>query len=65
MHRRLLLVAALALAGSGCAYRVDIAAPATSAETTKVYAADGSLITSLHAEQDREHVALGEMSTSL
>jgi penicillin-binding protein 1A len=65
MHRSLFLVAALALAGSGCAYRVDIAAPAASAETTKVYAADGSLITSLHAEQDREHVPLAEMSTSL
>ncbi|HET9770134.1 MAG TPA: PBP1A family penicillin-binding protein, partial [Acidimicrobiia bacterium] len=65
MLRRLVLVVALALAGSGCAYRVDIAAPAASAETTKVFAADGSLITSLHAEQDREHVPLDEMAASL
>jgi penicillin-binding protein 1A len=65
MLRRLLVIAALALLGSGCAYRVDIAAPAASAETTKVFAADGSLITTLHAEQDREHVPLAEMAPSL
>jgi penicillin-binding protein 1A len=62
MLRRLSLVIALALAGSGCAYRVDIAAPAAQAETTKVFAADGSLITTLHAEQDREEVPLAEMA---
>ena len=65
MLRRLSVVVALALAGSGCAYRVDIAAPAAQAETTKVFAADGSLITTLHAEQDREHVALSEMAPAL
>ena len=65
MLRRLSLVVALAVAGSGCAYRVDIAAPAAQAETTKVFAADGSLITTLHAEQDREEVALEEMAPVL
>jgi penicillin-binding protein 1A len=65
MLRRLSLVVALALAGSGCAYRIDIAAPAAQAETTKVFAADGSLITTLHAEQDREQVALSEMADPL
>ena len=40
MLRRLWLVVALALAGSGCAYRVEIAAPAAQAETTKVFAAE-------------------------
>ena len=65
MVRRLWLLLALALAGSGCAYRVDIAAPAAQAETTKVFAADGSLITSLHAEQDREQVSLKEMAPAL
>jgi penicillin-binding protein 1A len=59
------LVVALALAGSGCAYRVDIAAPAAQAETTKVFAADGSLITTLHAEQDREEVPLAEVAPAL
>jgi penicillin-binding protein 1A len=59
------LILALALAGSGCAYRVDIATPAAQAETTKVFAADGSLITSLHAEQDREEVSLAEVSPVL
>ena len=62
MLRRSWLVVALALAGSGCAYRVDIAAPEAQAETTKVFAADGSLITTLHAEQDREEVGLEEMA---
>ena len=56
---------ALALAGSGCAYRVDIARPAAQAETTKVFAADGSLITTLHAEQDREEVPLSEVAPVL
>src|SRR5207253_9011763 len=65
MLRRLCLVAALALAGSGCAYRVDIAAPAAQAETTKVFAADGSLLTTLHAEQDREQVPLTQMAEPL
>ena len=65
MVRRLALVVALALAGGGCAYRVDIAAPAAQAETTKVFAADGSLITTLHAEQNREEVPLAEMAPVL
>ncbi|HEY0396973.1 MAG TPA: PBP1A family penicillin-binding protein [Acidimicrobiia bacterium] len=65
MLRRFWLVVALTLAGSGCAYRVDIAAPAAQAETTKVFAADGSLITTLHAEQDREQVRLDEMAAPL
>jgi hypothetical protein len=65
MLRRLCLVLALALAGSGCAYRVDIARPAALAETTKVFAADGSLITTLHAEQDREEVTLAQVSPVL
>ena len=65
MLRRLCLVIALALAGSGCAYRMDIAAPPAPPETTKVFAADGSLITSLHAEENREHVTLADMSPSL
>ncbi|HEX2180572.1 MAG TPA: biosynthetic peptidoglycan transglycosylase, partial [Actinomycetota bacterium] len=65
MVRRLALVVALALAGSGCAYRVDIAAPAAQAETTKVFAADGSLITTLHAEQNREEVPLTEVAPVL
>ena len=66
MVRRLcLLVVALTLAGAGCAYRVDIAAPAAQAETTKVFADDGSLITTLHAEQDREQVPLAQMAAPL
>src|SRR5438093_266002 len=66
MFRRLrLVVAALALAGTGCAYRIDIAAPPAQAETTKVFAADGSLITTLHAEQDREQVPLAQMAEPL
>jgi 1A family penicillin-binding protein len=65
MLRRLCFLVALALAGSGCAYRVDIARPVAQAETTKVFAADGSLITTLHAEQDREEVPLTEKAPVL
>jgi len=65
MLRRLVLVVAFALAGSGCAYRVEIAAPPAQAETTRVFAADGSVITSLHAEQDREQVSLADMAGEL
>src|ERR1043165_4795074 len=43
MLLRLVLVVAFALAGSGCAYRVEIAAPPAQAETTRVFAADGSV----------------------
>ena len=62
MVRRLWFVVALALAGSGCAYRVDIARPVAQAETTKVFAADGALITTLHAVLDREEGPLTEMA---
>src|SRR5437588_12100385 len=65
MLRRLGLLLALCLAGSAGAYRVEIAAPPTQAETTKVFAADGSLITTLHAEQDREQVPLAQMADPL
>ena len=65
MLRRLAIFVALALAGGGCAYQVEIAAPGAQAETTKVFAADGSLLTTLHAEQDREEVSLSEMSGAL
>ena len=65
MLRRVALYVAVALAGAGCAYDIDIAAPAAPAETTKVFAADGSLITTLHAEQNREHVPLSEMAVEL
>ena len=65
MLRRLALLVAVALAGSGCAYSVKIAAPPAPPETTKVFAADGSLITTLHAEQNREHVPLSEMAADL
>src|SRR2546423_3363740 len=65
MLRRLGLLLALCLAGSACAYRVDFAGPAAQAETTKVFADDGSLITTLHAEQDREQVPLAQMAEPL
>jgi penicillin-binding protein 1A len=52
------LVVALALLGGGCAYQVGLTAAPHQAESTKILAADGTLVTTLHAEQDREHVAL-------
>jgi penicillin-binding protein 1A len=65
MLRRLAVVLALALGSGACAYQVEVAAPPVDATSTKAFAADGTLITTLHAEQDREEVALAEISPSL
>lgn len=68
MVRHLAVLVALALAlvlGAGCAYEVELAVPPAPAESTKVFAADDTLITTLHAEQDREQVALGEIAPAL
>jgi penicillin-binding protein 1A len=58
-------VLALALLGAGCAYQVDLVGAPRQAESTKILAADGSLITTLHAEQDREHVTLDAIAPVL
>src|SRR5688572_26452884 len=65
MFSRLVCAVALALGLGACAYDVEVAAPPPPAESTKVFAADGTLITTLHAEQDREPVALEDMAPTL
>jgi membrane peptidoglycan carboxypeptidase len=58
LGRAAVLLLVFALLGAGCAYEVDLTEAPRQAESTKILAADGSLITSLHAEQDRERVSL-------
>ncbi|MGH8973478.1 MAG: PBP1A family penicillin-binding protein [Acidimicrobiia bacterium] len=65
MLRRLVAVLVLTLGSGACAYQVEVTAPPVGATSTKVFAADGTLITTLHAEQDREEVALAEIAPSL
>ncbi|MGH9021772.1 MAG: transglycosylase domain-containing protein, partial [Acidimicrobiia bacterium] len=62
---KLVCAAALTLGAGACAYQVEVSSPPPPAESTKVFAADGTLITTLHAEQDREQVPLGEMAPAL
>jgi penicillin-binding protein 1A len=58
----------LVLAGSACAWQPP-AAPrvdaSDNAQTSKVFAADGTLITELHAEQNRETVPLDRIGAPL
>jgi penicillin-binding protein 1A len=65
MLRRLAAVLVLTLGSGACAYQVEVTAPPVGATSTKVFAADGTLITTLHAEQDREEVTLSEIAPSL
>ena len=67
--RRGLFVVALVLAllTAACAWQtpdLHLAGPAV-AESTKIYAGDGSLLTTLHADQNRETVPLSQMPTQL
>jgi penicillin-binding protein 1A len=62
MRRVAALAAALATACAGCAYSVKLSVPVTQAESTRVYAADGSILTTLHAEEDREQVRLDDIA---
>jgi penicillin-binding protein 1A len=63
--RLLTVVVLLGLSTVGCAYRVELTNAHLQPESTRVFAADGTLITTLHAEQDREHVGLDDISPSL
>ncbi|MDP8974861.1 MAG: PBP1A family penicillin-binding protein [Actinomycetota bacterium] len=57
--------AALAAACSWQPRTLDSATPAAPAESSRILAADGSLITSVHAEEDRETVPLERIPQSL
>jgi penicillin-binding protein 1A len=67
--RRLLavLIAATAALASGCSYTTRDIAPRlpVEAQSSKLYAADGSLITTLHAEENRENVPLAQIPIAL
>src|SRR5437762_13940889 len=65
--RALLVALALALLTSSCAWttpNLHLTGPAV-AQSTKIFAADGSLLTTLHAEQNRETVPLDQMPKQL
>ena len=68
-RRRSLVAVALVLAlvAGACAYSTPdlrLTAPAV-AQSSKIYASDGTLITTLHADQNRETVPLAQMPTVL
>src|SRR3982751_3326696 len=54
------MLATLVLVASGCARmpKVDVAALIPTAQSTKIYAADGSLLTTLRQEENREIVPI-------
>jgi penicillin-binding protein 1A len=61
------VLVALALLAASCAWQTPdlrLAGPAV-AQSTKIFAADGSLLTTLHAEQNRETVPLTQMPKQL
>ncbi len=61
MHRAALFLSVLAILANGCSWQprsLEAAAPAALAESSKVLAADGSLVTAVHAEENREIVPL-------
>jgi penicillin-binding protein 1A len=64
-RRWLALAASLAVVGAACSYTADLRLPNGQAESTKVYAADGSLLTTLHAEENRDPVKLDDVAPVL
>ena len=68
LHRRLLAIGDRSPCSSiaaGCRYTADLDLPVAQAESTKVLAADGSLLANLHAEQNRDPVALDAIAPVL
>ena len=62
------LVALGALLAPACAWNPDVARPVAlnaAAQSSKIFAADGGLVTTLHAEENRETVALDDIAPSL
>lgn len=58
-------LAAGAVLASGCRYTSDLRLPDQQAVSSQVLWADGSLLTTLHAEQNREPVPLATMAPTL
>ena len=68
MRRAAAFLCILATLGSGCSWEarsLEAAAPAALAESSKVLAADGSLLTAVHAEENRETVPLARIPGGL
>jgi len=61
----LAIVTVLLTVAAGCRYTADVELPAAQAESTKVLAADGSLLANLHAEQNRDPVVLDAIAPVL
>ena len=62
------LVALGALLAPACAWNPDVARPVAlnaAAQSSKIFAADGSLVTTLHAEENRETVPLDNIAPTL
>jgi penicillin-binding protein 1A len=67
-QRLTVAVTLLALVSSACAWNPDVGgslAIRAAAQSSKIFAADGTLITTLHAEENREDVPLSRISKSL
>src|SRR5947209_12382116 len=63
MRRRLIAVLVVVLVAAACSYtppKVDVAVP-TLAQSTKIYAADGTVLTTLQADENREDVRLDDL----
>ncbi len=68
MRRAVVLLCTIALVSTSCSWRprsFEAATPASLAESSRVLAADGSVLTSVHAEENRETVPLDRMPRTL
>ncbi len=64
-RRLLALACTLASLGAACSYTADLRLPDGQAQSSKVFAADGSVLTTLHAEENRDPVRLDNVSPAL
>jgi penicillin-binding protein 1A len=67
MRRTALLLCALAVLGASCSYRTRDVVPTipVAAQSSTVYAADGTLLHTFHAEENRKNVPLAEIPRHL
>ncbi|MBM3675025.1 MAG: PASTA domain-containing protein [Actinobacteria bacterium] len=64
-HPHLILTVAIAALAAGCSYTAELRLPERQAASSEILWADGTQLTRLHAEEDREPVKLGHMSPVL
>ena len=68
MRRFVALALGLTTVATACSWNgdvVDRVADAAAAQSSKILARDGTVVTTLHAEENRETVPLAEMSKAL